>query len=90
MCTFKSDREVMVCDVAIGAVKAHLEVDLGDAVRYKVVHGQGTLVEAASRVDGHRFAQLVKTGIATVGSEPRSEPAHSRPEMRGTIQESRP
>ncbi len=82
MCIFKSGREVIVCDVAIGAVKAQLEADLGSAVRYTVIHGQGTLVEAASGINRHRFEQLVRTGITS--SLPRSdaETAHSWPEMR--------
>jgi hypothetical protein len=92
MCTFKSDREVVVCDVAIGAVKARLDADLGSAVRYTVFHGQGTLVEAVSGVDGQRFEQLVRTGMTAAGSVPRSdgEAAHSRPEIGKAITETRP
>ena len=91
MCTFKSDREVVVCDVAIGAVKARLETDLGGAVRYTVIHGQGTLVEADSGVDGHRFEPLVRTGMTAAGSVPRSdgEAAHSRSEIGKALPERR-
>jgi hypothetical protein len=64
MCTFESDRKAIVCDAAISGVRNLLRADLGDAVRYTVVDGQGTVVEAGSDVDVHRFARLVMTGIA--------------------------
>lgn len=88
MCTFKSEREVMVCDVAIGAVRAELEADLGDAVRYTVIDGAGTLVEGRADLDGRQFRKLVEIGIAA--ASPNVAPGRSRPEkMRETNQESR-
>ena len=34
MCTFRNDGRVMVCDVAIGKVKALLTADLDEAIKY--------------------------------------------------------
>lgn len=67
MCTFKDDRTVMVCDVAIGRVREELQEALGrDDVRYTVVDGQGTLVEAVPEADTESFADRVRAAIADV------------------------
>ncbi len=71
MCTFTNDRELSVCDVAIGQVKAKLTPELGDALRYTHLEGEGTLIEAAHTVDAERLRQLVDAGIA--------EADHKRP-----------
>jgi hypothetical protein len=63
VCTFDSDREVRVCDVAIGSVKARLAAELGDVVHYTHVEGQPTLVAAGRLVDAERFRRLVNAGI---------------------------
>lgn len=63
MCTFKDERTVLVCDVAIGRLKKDLATTLGDRVRYTPVEGQGTLVEADSDVDGQAFEAIARTAI---------------------------
>lgn len=73
MCTFNGDREVKVCDVAIGHVKAVLAADLGDVVRYTHLEGEGTLVEVVGDgVDAGLFKQLVRNGMAA--AEPAASP----------------
>jgi hypothetical protein len=44
MCTVRSDREVMVCDVSRDRVRDVLRARLGDAARLETVHGEGTRV----------------------------------------------
>ena len=63
MCTFHSDKEVHVCDVAIGHVKAQLASE-GDAVRFTHLEGEGTLVQAVGDVDLSLFEQRVRDGMA--------------------------
>jgi hypothetical protein len=67
MCTFNSDREVRVCDIAIGSVKAKLAAELGGVVRYTHIEGKPTLVEASQAVDAERFRRLVNAGIEEAG-----------------------
>lgn len=62
MCTFRSDHEVMVCDVAIGNVRSNLK-DAIQEVEFTTVHGQGTLVRATSRADATRFRDAVQAAI---------------------------
>jgi hypothetical protein len=65
MCTFNGDRQVTVCDIAIQPVKAALAANLGDAVRYTHLEGEGTLVEVVGQgVDVQLFEQLVREGMA--------------------------
>lgn len=63
MCTFRSDREVEVCDVAIGSVEARLAAELGGEVEFTRIEGQPTLLVAAHAVDAERFRSLVNAGI---------------------------
>jgi hypothetical protein len=72
MCTFTSDREVAVCDVAIGHVKAKLAAELGGDVSYTHTDGRPTLVKAGQTVDAERFRQLVNAGITE--AEPSGQP----------------
>lgn len=67
MCTFQDEHNVMVCDVAIGHVKK-MQEGLGDGVRYTVVDGQGTLVEAEPNVDGRKFTELAREAISSAQS----------------------
>lgn len=64
MCTFKDERTVLVCDVAIGHVRRNLEKTFGNRVRYTPVEGQGTLVEAEGNVDGRPFTAIARAAIA--------------------------
>ena len=65
MCTFADQRTVLVCDVAIAAVRQELQRGLqASDVQYTVVEGQGTLVQAAARVDAEQFEARVRTAIA--------------------------
>lgn len=66
MCTFKSDRTAMVCDVAIEVVKEELAGTVGERVSYTVRHGEGTLVEAGPEVDAKAFAEAVRRGMSRV------------------------
>jgi len=69
MCTFKSDQEVMVCDVAIEKVRSHL----GDSIRdieFTPVHGVGTLVRIPSPVGATRFRGAVQAAIDEVNCCP--------------------
>lgn len=63
MCTFHSDKEVQVCDVAIDHVKAQLASE-GEAVRFTHLEGEGTLVQAVGDVDLGLFEQRVRNGMA--------------------------
>jgi hypothetical protein len=69
MCTFKDERTVLVCDVAIGRVRAAIDatVTARDSVRYTVVDGQGTLVEAEHGVDVQQFTVATQAAIAAAG-----------------------
>ena len=61
MCTFKSDHEVMVCDSAIGTVRARVEPVLA-GVRFTHVEMQGTLVEVGPG-ESQRFRAIVEAAI---------------------------
>ena len=64
MCTFHSETEVQVCDVAIPHVKAQLAGE-GDAVKFTHLEGEGTLVQVVgSGVDPEQFEKLVRNGMA--------------------------
>lgn len=68
MCTFHSDREVQVCDVAIDHIKAELTTQ-GDAIRYTHLDGEGTLVQVVgNEVDPDHFEKLVRNGMAAAES----------------------
>ena len=64
MCTFRDERTVLVCDVAIGSVKEELGATFDGGLRYTVIRGKGTLVEADGDVDAERFAALTCEAIA--------------------------
>lgn len=64
MCTPKSERSMMVCDIAIGCVKQDLAAALRGDVRYTVVDGQGTLVEADVSIDAAQFQSVIQEAIA--------------------------
>lgn len=70
MCTTKSEREVMVCDVAIESVRQELQTSLGGGVRYTTVEGEGTLVEAEASADAERFQTAVQAAIAAAQIAP--------------------
>ena len=64
MCTFHSETEVQVCDVAIPHVKAQLAAE-GDAVKFTHLEGEGTLVQVMGQgVDPEQFEKLVRNGMA--------------------------
>ncbi len=69
MCTFRSDHEVMVCDVAIANVQSHLREE-SQEVEFVTVQGQGTLVRATSRIDARVATTLAARG-AHFSPEPR-------------------
>ena len=64
MCTFHSETQVQVCDVAIPHVKSRLAAGLGGSVRYTHMEGEGTMVEAVGEVDPQLFEKLVRNGMA--------------------------
>jgi hypothetical protein len=72
MCTFKSKREVLVCDVAIGRVREDVTAAFGARVRYTPVEGQGTLIEAEPDIDADQFNALTREAIAAVQASSRS------------------
>ena len=63
MCTFKSDRAVLVCDVAIDHVRKQVDGSFPRAVRYQAAEGGGTLVEAGPGVAAEDFEQAVRRGM---------------------------
>lgn len=46
MCTFEDDRSVQVCDVAVGQVRAELDLSFPGLVTYEHQDGQPTRVVA--------------------------------------------
>ena len=68
MCTFKTERTVLVCDVAINQVRERLKAAFDAEVRYTVVDGEGTLVEAAPGSDAERFTETARAAIAAVAN----------------------
>ena len=66
MCTFKDDRTVMVCDVAIRKVQETLSAAYSKQVSFTLVEGEGTLVKAAAPVDRDEFLRLAREAIASV------------------------
>jgi hypothetical protein len=66
MCTFKDERAVLVCDVAIGRVREEIEAAFtgGDGVRYMVVDGQGMLGAASPGIDAERLTTGARTALA--------------------------
>jgi len=79
MCTFKDERTVLVCDVAIGRVKEDLGATFDDGVRYTVVDGTGTLVEVGQDVDAARFTALARKAIAQAQAVQAAQDSGSRP-----------
>lgn len=82
MCTFRSDHEVMVCDVAIGNVRSNLK-DAIQEVEFTTVHGQGTLVRATSRADATRFRDAVQARSRLPTTRTESGAAGPRPRPLG-------
>jgi hypothetical protein len=74
MCTFKDERAVLVCDVAISHVRETVDAVFGNAVHYTMVEGQGTLVEVNPTVDTEQFQALTHTAIAAAQDMPLTIP----------------
>lgn len=68
MCTVKGERTVLVCDMAIGRVRAEIAATVTgrDGIRYTVVDGQGTLVEADASVYAQHFLATTQAAIAAI------------------------
>ena len=64
MCSFRDDRTVQVCDLAIGHVRETVKESFGDSVRCTPIEGGGTLVEADSDVDPEIFGERTRAAIA--------------------------
>lgn len=64
MCTFKDERTVMICDVALGQVRERLQETFGEAVQYTTVEGRGTQVQASSTVNTAQFQAVTREAIA--------------------------
>jgi hypothetical protein len=69
MCTFKDERTVQVCDVAIEKVRGTLDAAFGNDVSFEHVEGGGTLVKAAAPVDPEGFSRLAREAIASADQE---------------------
>ncbi len=63
MCTFEHERSVVVCDLAISQVRHELEATFGQRVRYAVVEGKGTRVQADATIAAQQFSALVRDAI---------------------------
>ncbi len=70
MCTFRSDRAYVVCDVAIDRVRAELVAAFGEGLRFSGIRGEGTLIEAGSTVDKQRFIARARAAIAAAQEAP--------------------
>jgi hypothetical protein len=64
MCTFRDERTVQVCDMAIGQVRQEVKATFGDAVICTHVEGGGTLVQAGPDVDPKLFGERTRAAIA--------------------------
>jgi hypothetical protein len=64
MCTFKDERTVQVCDVAIEQVRHELQASFGEKVHYTHVAGEGTIVQASEDVDATLFNTRAQAAIA--------------------------
>ncbi len=83
MCTFKTDREVTLCEVAIENVRAQVSAGLDSPIRVMVVDGRGTPVGAGADLDAHLLSgQPVRTGIADADGGPTRERARRVDEER--------
>jgi hypothetical protein len=80
MCTFRSDREVVVCDVAIEHVRAELQRYAGTDVTYRAAgEGGTTIVQAAEVVDPEAFGEAVRRGMGRVVVPDAAQRGRSRP-----------
>jgi hypothetical protein len=80
MCTFQSDREVVVCDVAIEHVRAELQGYAGTDVTYRAAEEGGTtFVQAAEVVDPEAFREAVRRGMGRVVVPDAAQGRRSRP-----------
>jgi hypothetical protein len=67
MCTFRSEREVVVCDVAIDHVRAELQgLARTDVTYWAADEGGTTLVQAGEVVDPETFVAAVRRGMGRV------------------------
>jgi len=64
MCTFKDERTVQVCDLAISQVRQAVEEAFGDLVRCTALESGGTLVQVESGVDSEAFGERARAAIA--------------------------
>jgi len=64
MCTFKDDRTVEVCDVAIGRVRAELDQRFAGSVVYVQREGAPTLVLAGADLPASEFRSEAERAIA--------------------------
>ena len=71
MCSFKDDRSVQVCDLAIGHVRADVQKTFGDIVQFTSLEGGGTLVRADRDVDPDVFGERTRAAIAAAQSAAR-------------------
>lgn len=80
MCMFQSDREVVVCDVAIEHVRAELQGYAGTDVTYRAAEEGGTtFVQAGEEVDPEAFGQAVRRGMGRVAVPDAAQRGRSRP-----------
>jgi hypothetical protein len=68
MCTFRDERTVEVCDVAIAHVRREMDAAFAGNIRYTHVDGRPTLVEAAPNVDAAAFQARSRAAIAAAQS----------------------
>jgi hypothetical protein len=87
MCTFKDQQTVLVCDVAIGQVRAQLTAAFGETMQYTPIDGQGTLVQAPTDVASEQFQALTRAAIAQA-QQPASRAATTPPEASGSTEQS--
>lgn len=70
MCTFRGERAVLVCDVAIEHVPSEASAALLGHVTFRAAEDGGTLVEAGSTVASDAFEQTVRRAISLAVSLP--------------------
>jgi hypothetical protein len=63
MCTFESERSVVVCDIMIDHVRCEADLLFGTSVRYTVIERQGTRVAIVEDVDPDEFATHMRNAI---------------------------
>jgi hypothetical protein len=63
MCTFRDERTIQVCDVAIGRVREAVKETFGDTVRFTALEGGATLLEADTDLDPKVFGECTRAAI---------------------------